>query len=338
MATSPPMETRRHETPENQAWLGRVANVIEQWDAHKAPLVRQLIQQSHAVMARESAEAFRNIGVLLEQARQELRTRVIPERLRGYCGQLKAQEQLISNLAGKEVSLQVSITLLRLVKEISDAFPELRLQSFEANGRPDALLSQLAVAIGAIESLLSDSGTTSSTCARVPATDPQLVFVIHGRQRRGDIYDFLRSLGLKTLEWSEARRRTGRPNPYTWEVVDRALTDAGAIVAFLTPDDEARLIESLWQTDDSTMEKELHGQPRQNVLFEAGVAFGRAPERTILIRVGDHRPMIDLAGHHILQLQDSPESRQAVADALRTAGCPVDVSNPDWYRAGTFSS
>src|SRR5581483_2704074 len=79
-------------------------------------------------------------------------------------------------------------------------------------------------------------------------------------------------------------------------------------------------------------------QPRQNVLFEAGVAYGRAPERTVLIRIGSHRPMSDLAGHHILQLDDSPQSRQAVADALRSAGCPVDLSGSDWFRAGRFAT
>jgi hypothetical protein len=47
--------------------------------------------------------------------------------------------------------------------------------------------------------------------------------------------------------------------------------------------------------------------------------------------------MSDLTGHHILALDDSPQSRQAVADALRIAGCPVDVSGSDWYKSGTFS-
>jgi hypothetical protein len=151
-----------------------------------------------------------------------------------------------------------------------------------------------------------------------------------------DFHAFLRALGLKPLEWSEARRRTGKTNPYTWEIVDKALTDAGAIVALLTPDDQARLRPDLCSEHENAIEKEFLSQPRQNVFFEAGVAYGRAPERTILIRVGSHRPMSDLAGHHILQLDDSPQSRQTVADALRTAGCPIDVSGADWFRAGKF--
>jgi hypothetical protein len=67
------------------------------------------------------------------------------------------------------------------------------------------------------------------------------------------------------------------------------------------------------------------------------VAYGRAPDRTVLVRIGSHRPMSDLAGHHILTMDNSPESRQAVADALSAAGCPVDLSGADWYKAGEFA-
>jgi predicted nucleotide-binding protein len=166
--------------------------------------------------------------------------------------------------------------------------------------------------------------------------NPDLVFVIHGRQLLGEFHIFLRALGLKPLEWSKARSLTGKPNPYTWEIVDKALSEAGAIVVLLTPDDEARLRSHLWSEHESTLEKEYSPQARQNVLFEAGVAYGRAPERTVLVQVGSHRPMSDLAGHHILHLDDSPQSRQAVADALQTAGCPVDVTGADWFRSGSF--
>jgi len=181
------------------------------------------------------------------------------------------------------------------------------------------------------------SGDRASNELPITPTNPELVFVIHGRQLLADFHDFLRALGLKPLEWSQARTRTGKPNPYTWEIVDTALRTAGAIVALLTPDDEARLRKELWSRDENALEKEYLHQPRQNVLFEAGAAYGRAPQRTVLIRVGSHRPMSDLAGHHILKLDNSAESRQAVADALRTAGCPVDVSGADWFRAGDFS-
>lgn len=205
--------------------------------------------------------------------------------------------------------------------------------AYAISTRIDTCIGLLHAAIDEV-TLLWEEGKTMSDPN--PVSDPALVFVIHGRQKQGDMHAFLRAIGLKPLEWSQARRNAGSPNPYTWEIVDLALKKAGAIVALMTPDDEARLREDLWTRDENALEKAYLQQARQNVLFEAGVAYGRNPERTVLVRVGSHRPMSDLAGHHILQLNNSPESRQAVADALRAAGCPVDVSGADWYQAGNF--
>lgn len=255
--------------------------------------------------------------------------------LESYLQVLQAQDEALRVSSCKEISLQVSYTLNRLFNEINEAFPNLNL-AFEANGQAIALRSQLSVAVGKISARIRDLRPSSGHAASAP-TDPKDVFVIHGRQLLLEFHDFLRALALKPLEWCEARRLTGNPNPYAWEIVDTALSRAGAIVALLTPDDEARLIPQLWSADDNVFEKDHLRQPRQNVLFEAGVAYGRAPQRTVLVRVGSHRPMSDLAGHHILQLDDSPQSRQAVAAALRTAGCPVEVSGTDWLSAGEFS-
>ena len=182
---------------------------------------------------------------------------------------------------------------------------------------------------------MSDNDPTGRAPTPSPSNDR--VFVIHGRQLLGHFHAFLRAIGLKPLEWSNARTLTGKPTPYTWEIVDMALSQAGAIVALLTPDDDARLRQHLWSEGDNVLEKQYLSQPRQNVLFEAGVAYGRQPERSVLVRVGSHRPMSDLAGHHIVQLDDSLQSRLSVADALRAAGCPVDLSGSDWITAGAFS-
>ncbi len=237
-------------------------------------------------------------------------------------------------------------------KEYVTEFEEISYSlSFMTDSTPDsafdeAFHSGLRSAHGMLRSRIDEvaqfwpeeSVAKTSRVTTEPAgpTNPELVFVIHGRQLLGDFHNFLRALGLKPLEWSKARKLTGKPNPYTWEIVDKALSEAGAIVALLTPDDEARLRPELWSQHESSLEKEYLAQARQNVLFEAGVAYGRDHARTVLVRVGSHRPMSDLAGHHILQLDDSPQSRQAVADALRTAGCPVDVSGTDWFDLESF--
>jgi predicted nucleotide-binding protein len=338
LRTVPPVETRRHPEPENKAWLGRAANVIQQWDSSRSVELGELVKRFHAPMAREAGEAFQQILVMLNQAQFDLHARARLLNLKDYRRKLLAQDEVIRSAAGREIPIGVSHTLINLFSEMAQAFPELNLRSFEGHGNGDFLRSQISIAVESLSSLTGDAVQPHDTAAgRQKPANSALVFVIHGRQLLGDFHDFLYALGLKPLEWSEARRRTGKPNPYTWEIVDLALKEAGAIVALMTPDDEARLLEHLWTSSENGLEKQLLSQPRQNVLFEAGVAYGRDPQRTVLIRVGAQRPMSDLSGHHILTLDNSPQSRQAIADALRAAGCPVDVSGSGWFESGDFT-
>jgi predicted nucleotide-binding protein len=170
---------------------------------------------------------------------------------------LQRQDNLILKSTSREIAIPVSTTQIRLFKEISEAFPELNLLPFQGHAQAEALRTQLSVAIQKISDYIrSDSKPVASAQDGTRPTNPELVFVIHGRQLLEDFHDFLRALGLKPLEWSDARRRTGKPNPYTWEMVDRALSEAGAIVALLTPDDEARLRQQLWSEHENAVEKE----------------------------------------------------------------------------------
>jgi predicted nucleotide-binding protein len=165
------------------------------------------------------------------------------------------------------------------------------------------------------------------------------VFVIHGRNAeiRLSVERFLRSVGITPIEWSKAIALTNTPNPYTWQIVDTALTEAAAIVVLFTPDDEAKLRDEFIKQSDEQYESELTPQPRANVLFEAGVAFGRSVQRTLMISVGKIRPVSDLAGHHILRLNNSPESRLDFINRLKSAGCEVDIQGTSWLHEGDFS-
>lgn len=221
------------------------------------------------------------------------------------------------------------------LRSFSMATPDHKFQEAYVRGLAFAR-AMLESRITEIETYWDASYSQTPTADQSVPMNPNSVFVIHGRQQLTEFHNFLRAIGLDPLEWSQARKLTGKPTPYTWEIVDSALRNAGAIVALLTPDDEARLREELWTSSENALEKILLGQPRQNVLFEAGVAYGRSPERTVLVRIGSQRPMSDLAGHHIISLDQSPESRQSVADALRAAGCSVDLSGSDWYKVGRF--
>jgi predicted nucleotide-binding protein len=119
---------------------------------------------------------------------------------------------------------------------------------------------------------------------------------------RDQLFIFLRALEIQPIEWSQAIRLTGQPAPYVGTILETAFREAVAIVVLLTADDDARLKIHLRHKRDPAFERVLTGQARPNVLFEAGMAFGRSPENTVLIQVGDHRPFSDVAGRHIVHL------------------------------------
>jgi hypothetical protein len=54
--------------------------------------------------------------------------------------------------------------------------------------------------------------------------DPKKVFVVHGRNERlrQELFNFLRAIGLKPLEWSQAVASTGKSAPYIGEVLEAA--------------------------------------------------------------------------------------------------------------------
>lgn len=168
--------------------------------------------------------------------------------------------------------------------------------------------------------------------------NPKCVFVVHGRNMalRDSMFSFLRAIGLQPLEWSQALKETGEASPYIGHVLDTAFSKAQAIVVLMTPDDEARLRAEFHSTHDDLNEKQLTGQARPNVLFEAGMAMGRNPKRTVLVQLGHLRPFSDIGGRHVLRLTNSSVSRQELADRLKTAGCEVDLSGTDWHSVGSF--
>lgn len=171
-----------------------------------------------------------------------------------------------------------------------------------------------------------------------PKTNKSRVFVIHGRNEgiRRALFDFLRAIDLKPIEWSEAVALTGKPSPFVGEILDAAMLHAQAIVVLFTGDDQARLKDEFLSGTDPAYEKETTPQSRPNVIFEAGLALGKYPSRTILVQVGTLRPFSDIAGRHFIRLRNSSKSRQELAQRLILAGCEVDLSGTDWHDAGSF--
>lgn len=169
--------------------------------------------------------------------------------------------------------------------------------------------------------------------------DPTRVFVVHGRNEelRKSMFDFLRSIGLKPIEWTQAIQMTGNTSPFIGDILDAAFQQAQAVVVLLNGDDEARLRAEYHSDKIPDYEKNLTPQARPNVIFEAGLALGRFPKRTIIVEVGDLRPFSDIAGRHIIRMEDTVKKRQNLAQRLLIAGCSVDLSGTDWHDSGSFS-
>ena len=164
------------------------------------------------------------------------------------------------------------------------------------------------------------------------------VFVVHGRNEaaRAAMFSFLRSIGLQPIEWSHAVAATGEASPYIGTVLDSAFDAAQAVVVLMTPDEIAYLRDE-YSSEESDPEREPGAQARPNVLFEAGMAMGRDPKRTVLVELGATRPFSDVAGRHILRMADEPERRKDLAQRLDSAGCRIDTAGNDWLRSGEFT-
>lgn len=170
--------------------------------------------------------------------------------------------------------------------------------------------------------------------------DPKKVFVVHGRnnEARKAMVIFLRSIGLHPISWTEAVKATGKASPYVGDILDAGFSIAQAAVILFTPDDEARLLEEFRYPDDEEFETNLTPQARQNVIYEAGMAMGMFPERTVIIEFGRLRPISDIIGRHVIRMNNSVSRRQELANRLQIAGCNVNLMNSEWHSDGDFES
>lgn len=149
------------------------------------------------------------------------------------------------------------------------------------------------------------------------------------------MFTLLRALGLRPLEWSQAANLTGKGSPYIGEILDQAFSAAQAVVVLLTPDEITYLRSEYADPDEP--DASPAPQARPNVLFEAGMALGSHPDRTILVEMGAVRPFSDVAGRYALRVRNDAASRKELAQRLQRAGCDVDTSGEDWLTAGDLT-
>ncbi|WP_143081820.1 CATRA conflict system CASPASE/TPR repeat-associated protein [Streptomyces qinglanensis] len=182
------------------------------------------------------------------------------------------------------------------------------------------------------------AGRSPGPSAPVPDEARRNVFVVHGRELtiRAGMFAFLRALGLRPLEWESLVESTAEGSPFLGELVARGIRQAGAVVVLLTPEDTVQLHPRLCAPGDPPEETLIGMQARPNVLLELGMALAHAPARTVIVRVGAHRPIADLAGRNFIQLEDTAACRRKLAQRLRAAGAPVDDRGQDWLTEGTL--
>lgn len=171
-----------------------------------------------------------------------------------------------------------------------------------------------------------------------PSKSGRTVMVVYGRDSdaKKAMFEFLESLDLKPMSWTQGISQTKIANPSVRQIVDALFAKAVAVVVLLTPDDEARLKPKFQKKNDPAHEKDLTGQARPNVLFEAGMAMSSHPERTVLTQIGDVKPFTDVGGIHITHLNNAIETRRELAAKLKNAKCQVDMDSDKWRKAGNF--
>lgn len=170
-----------------------------------------------------------------------------------------------------------------------------------------------------------------------PLPDPKSVFVIHGRntKAREEMGSFLRACGLKPINFGDLRAELGG-TPTIDRIVEEGMARAQGVVALFTADEYASLRPSFRAPSDHGTQVE-RWQARPNVIFEAGMAFGRDRDRVVFVLLGNPQLFTDVAGVHVLRpTNDVHGDRTVFRDTLRKGmRCGVEDSS-DWMKAGDF--
>lgn len=167
-----------------------------------------------------------------------------------------------------------------------------------------------------------------------PAVDRRTVMVIYGHDIEANdaLFDWLRRIGLKPLEFNQLVQATGTAIPYTGDAVRKAFRMAHVVIAFFTPDEH---VLDRWSQPG-------HGdswrfQARPNVLIEAGMALITHPDCTVLVLLGPQELPSDLAGLSYVRLDhDDARPLQDLATRLHKAGCETDLTGTSWLDPHRF--
>jgi predicted nucleotide-binding protein len=172
------------------------------------------------------------------------------------------------------------------------------------------------------------------------------VFVVGGRDQQVQrlVFDLLRTLGLRPLDWESLVAAAGCAAPSLLDVLDHNMSPdvVQAVVVLMTPDDVVALHPELHGAREHGFEVTDMLQARPDVLIETGMALARfGRERTVIVEFGtDLRPISDIGGINVVRFPGTGV-RAAVlklAARLRVAGCPVEADSTDQVEVERFAS
>jgi predicted nucleotide-binding protein len=287
----------------------------------------------HVVVEAKSTPVGSEI-VVVDQTREWIEARILEPRRRGQTITIQGRELSWSDIERIRISMS-SVPAVEIVAQIK---AEDEMSSVAMLGGPSYKWRAASRAPDKtdelIDSPVGSAAPEKASAAKDPVSeaDPRKVMVVHGRdeEARRAMFDFLRALGLAPQEWSALVAETGSAAPYVGQVLTAAFKIAKAVVVLFTPDDESWLKEELRQPDDPPEETQPTPQARPNVLFEAGMALGVHPDRTVLVELGKLRPFSDIYGRHVVRVNHTEKPLKEIASRLKTAGCDVDESGSDW--------
>jgi hypothetical protein len=172
--------------------------------------------------------------------------------------------------------------------------------------------------------------------------DNRKVFVIHGRNERAvaEMGVFLRSMGLEPVWFRDVRKEMGG-TAFIAKIVERGMEKAHGVLSLFTPDEYAALRPGLRKSGESGEAVE-RWQARPNVQFEAGMAYGRDPDRVAFVLFGNVKLFTDASGIHVFRPtnEHGPDSHRALLRGLLAGGmkCAVNMHLDDWMTAGDFDA
>ena len=157
-----------------------------------------------------------------------------------------------------------------------------------------------------------------------------VVFVVHGRDLRAahSLRDHLRRLGVRVRLFEEVAARV-RGAPMVASVVRSAISEAAVVIVLLTPDEQAVLYDP---GKSRFLAEEARWQTRPNVVFEAGWAYGRNPEATLFVSLGDASFFSDIAGHVVTRLDTADGLFRLRSQLAKALGRELRQDRHDTFR------